>query len=196
MPTKQTKMKSKLQASNRKQWQSWLKKNHAKAKEVWLVYYKKKTGKPSIDYTESVEEALCFGWIDGIKRSIDEQKYAHRFTPRKSRSKWSPLNIKFAKKMIKEKKMSRAGLEAYNQRITYDDDILMPRELKEIPLTPEIEKMLKANKKAWKNFNNLAPSYKKQYVGWLRSAKRQETIDKRIKEAIKLLAQNKKLGMK
>lgn len=160
------------------------------------MYYKKKTGKPSVNYLESVEEALCFGWIDGIKRSIDEQKYAHRFTPRKSCSKWSPLNIKLAKKMIKEKKMGRAGLEAFNQRIAYDDDILVARDSKEIPLTPEIEKALKANKKAWKNFNNLASSYKKQYVGWIRSAKRQETIDKRIKEAIKLLAQNKKLGMK
>ena len=196
MPPKQINMKSKFQSANRKQWRSWLRKNHAKAKEIWLVYYKKNTGKPSIDYTDSVVEALYFGWIDGIKRRINEQKYAHRFTPRKLRSRWSPINIKLAKKMIKEKKMARAGLEAYNQRITYDDDILMPRDLKEIPLTSEIEKALKTNKKAWKNFNNLAPGYKKQYVGWMRSAKRQETIDRRIKESIKLLAQNKKLGMK
>lgn len=91
-------MKSKLCFASREEWRSWLKENHAKAGEVWLVYYKKHRGKPSINYPESVEEALCFGWIDGLKRSIDEQKYAHRFTPRKPGSKWSPLNVRLAKK--------------------------------------------------------------------------------------------------
>ena len=189
-------MEPKLLVSSRKEWRSWLNKNHAKAERVWLVYFKKHTGKPSVDYTASVEEALCFGWIDGLKKSIDEQKYAYRFTPRKSGSKWSPLNIKLAKKMIEEGKMTRAGLAAFNQRIGYDEEILKAKDSKEIPLTPEMEQSLKANKKAWKNFNNLAPSYKKQYVGWLRSAKKQETMDRRMKEAIKLLAENKKLGMK
>jgi uncharacterized protein YdeI (YjbR/CyaY-like superfamily) len=189
-------MKSELYVSNRKEWQSWLKKNHSKTKEIWLVYFKKNTGKPSINYADSVEEALCFGWIDGLKKSIDEQKYAYRFTPRKSGSKWSPLNIKLAKKMIEEGKMTQAGLMAFNQMIAYDEDILKARDAKEIPLTSEIEKALKANKKAWENFNNLAPSYRKQYVGWLRSAKKQETMERRIEEAIKLLMENKKLGMK
>jgi len=173
-----------------------LKKNHAKEKEIWLIYFKKSTGKPSIDYTDSVEEALCFGWIDGLKKSIDEQKYAYRFTPRKPGSKWSPLNIKLANKMIKEGKMTQAGLVAFNQKVIYDEEILKAREVKEIPLTPEIEKVLKANKKAWENFNNLAPSYRKQYVGWLRSAKKRETRERRLEEAIKLLTENKKLGMK
>lgn len=185
-----------LSVSSRKQWRSWLKKNHAKAEEVWLVYFKKHTGKPSINYTDSVEEALCFGWIDGLKKSIDEQKYAYRFTPRKPRSKWSPLNIKLAKKMIAEGRMTQAGLVAFEQRIAYDKEILKARDAKEISLTSEIEKTLKANKKAWENFNNLAPSYRKQYVGWLRSAKKQETRKRRIEEAIGLLAENKKLGMK
>ena len=196
MPTNQRNMKSELYVSNRKEWQSWLKKNHSKTKEIWLVYFKKNTGKPSINYADSVEEALCFGWIDGLKKSIDEQKYAYRFTPRKSGSKWSPLNIKLAKKMIEEGKMTQAGLMAFNQMIAYDEDILKARDAKEIPLTSEIEKALKANKKAWENFNNLAPSYRKQYVGWLRSAKKQETMERRIEEAIKLLMENKKLGMK
>lgn len=173
-----------------------MKKNHAKEKEIWLIYFKKSTGKPSIDYTDSVEEALCFGWIDGLKKSIDEQKYAYRFTPRKPGSKWSPLNIKLANKMIKEGKMTQAGLVAFNQKVIYDEEILKAREVKEIPLTPEIEKVLKANKKAWENFNNLAPSYRKQYVGWLRSAKKRETRERRLEEAIKLLTENKKLGMK
>ena len=189
-------MRPEIYVLGRKEWRSWLIENHAKAEEVWLVYYKKHTGKPTITYTDSVEEALCFGWIDGLKKSIDGEKYAYRFTPRKAGSKWSPLNIKLAKKMMEEGKMTEAGLAAFNQRVTYDEEILKARNAKEIPLTPEIENGLKANKKAWKNFNNLAPSYRKQYVGWLRSAKKPETREERLKEAIKLLTRNEKLGMK
>ena len=196
MLTDQGTMKPELCVSNRKEWRFWLEKNHAIAKEIWLVYFKKKTGQPSIDYPDSVEEALCFGWIDGLKKSIDEQMYAYRFTPRKKGSKWSPLNIKLAKKMIKEGQMTRSGLRAFNQRIAYDEKILEARDANEIPLTLEIEKALKANSKAWENFISLAPSYKKQYVGWLRSAKKKETMVRRIEEAIALLRENKKLGMK
>ena len=189
-------IKPELSVSNRKEWRSWLEKNHAKAKEIWLVYYKKETGIPSINYTDSVEEALCFGWIDGIKKSIDEQKYAHRFTPRKTASKWSPRNIKLAEKMIEEGEMTQAGLLVFNQRQTYDKEILKAMGESEIPLTPEIEKALRVNKKAWDNFINLAPGYKKQYAGWLRNAKKRETLEKRLEEAIELLTENKKLGMK
>jgi uncharacterized protein YdeI (YjbR/CyaY-like superfamily) len=196
MYSDQKKMKSELYISNRKQWRSWLTKNHVKAEEIWLIYYKKHTGKLSINYTDSVEEALCFGWIDGLKKRLDEQKYVRRFSPRKASSKWSPLNIEYAKKMIDEKKMTQAGLTAFNQRVSYDEEILKSRGVNEITLTPEIEKELKANKKAWENFNNLAPSYRKQYVGWLISAKKQETRQKRLVEALQLLTRNKKLGMK
>ena len=196
MPKNEKDMKPELHASSREEWRSWLKKHHAKAKEVWLVYYKKHTGKSSINYTDSVEEALCFGWIDGIKKRIDEEKYAHRFTPRKRKSKWSPLNIMLAKKMIKEGQMTQMGLASFNQKIRYDDDILKARTAKEIILTPEIEEALKENKKTWEYFNNLAPSHKKQYVAWLISAKRPETRERRLEEAIKLLAKNRKLGMK
>jgi len=196
MPRPGTRTKSELSVSNRKEWRSWLKKNHAKAKEIWLIYSKKNTGTPSIDYIDSVEEALCFGWIDGIKKSIDERKYAHRFTPRKSGSKWSPRNIKLAEKMIEDGQMTQAGLVMFNQRLIYGEEFLKARDAHEIQLTSEIEKALRANKKAWDNFINLAPSYKKQYAGWLRNAKKQETLERRIKEAIKLLTENKKLGMK
>lgn len=189
-------MKSEIYVSGRKPWRSWLIANHAKAKEVWLVYYKKHTGKPTIAYTDSGEGALCFGWIDGLKKRLDAEKYAYRFTPRKAGSKWSPLNIQSAKKMIDEGKMTEAGLSAFTQRVSYDEEILKARNAQEIPLTPEIENALKANKKAWLHFNNLAPSYRKQYVGWLRSAKKSETREKRVQEAIKLLTKNEILGMK
>lgn len=189
-------MEPKLCVSGRREWRAWLKKHHATIETVWLVYFKKHTDKPTINYIDSVEEALCFGWIDGIKKRIDEQKYTHRFTPRKRGSKWSPLNIELAAKMMEEGKMTQAGLVAFDQRIAYDEEFLNSRDAKGIPLTSEIERSLKANQKAWENFNNLAPSYRKQYVGWLTNAKRQETREKRMREAIRLLAENKKLGMK
>jgi len=186
----------KIFAKKRDEWRSWLEKNHKAETEIWLVYYKKGISKPSIAYTDSVEEAICFGWIDGLKKKIDDETYAHRFTPRKKSSKWSTLNIQYAKKMIEEGKMAEAGLEAFNQRENYDKEILKVKAAKEIPLTPEIEKALKENRTVWENFNNLAPSYKKQYVGWLVSAKRDETRERRLKEAIRLLEKNQKLGMK
>lgn len=188
-------MKS-FQAKNRKDWRDWLKKNHANEKEIWLVYYKKHTGEPTIEYMDSVEEAICFGWIDGIKKRIDDERYAHKFTLRKVKSKWSPLNIRLAKKMIKERKMTSFGLTFFEQRIEYDKEFIKARASNEIVLTPEIEQVLKNNENAWRNFLKLAPSYKKQYVGWLISAKKEITKQKRLEEAIKLLEQNRKLGMK
>jgi len=92
--------------------------------------------------------------------------------------------------------MTKAGLKAFDQKVTYDEAFLKAKEAKEISLTPEIESVLKANKKAWQNYNRLAPGYKKQYIGWLKNAKKQETLNRRIEEAIKLLKENKKLGMK
>lgn len=106
------------------------------------------------------------------------------------------MNIKLAKKMMDEGKMTQAGLTAFNKRKIYDQEFLKAKGAKEIPLTPEIEKTLKANERAWENFNNLAPGYKKQYGLWLTSAKKQETLERRLKEAIKRLAENKTLGMK
>lgn len=188
-------MKS-FQAKSRKDWRDWLKKNHLNEKEIWLVYYKKHTGKPTIEYIASVEEAICFGWIDGLKKRIDDEKYTHKFTVRKVKSKWSPLNIRLARKMIKEKKMTSFGLTFFEQRIEYDKEFIEARASNEISLTPDIEQVLKNSEKAWRNFIKLAPSYKKQYVGWLISAKREATKQKRLKEAIKLLEQNRKLGMK
>jgi uncharacterized protein YdeI (YjbR/CyaY-like superfamily) len=189
-------MKQELYVSSRNDWRSWLKKNHARSKEIWLVYYKKHTGKPGISYKDSVEEALCFGWIDGIKKRIDEEKYTHRFTPRKLRSKWSELNVRLAGKMIEEGKMSPLGLAVFEQRLNYGDEFLEARSTKVLPLPTEIEDVLKRNKKAWHNFVDLAPGYRKQYILWLTTAKKTETREKRLKEAIRLLAENKKLGMK
>ena len=183
-------------AEDRERWRLWLEENHRTEQEVWLVFYKKHVAKPSITYPESVEEAICFGWIDGLKKRIDDATYAYRFTPRKKKSKWSPLNIEIARRMAEAGKMTEAGLDAYNQRELYDEKFLEIRTSGEPVLPPEMEAVLRKNKIAWENFNNLAPGYRKQYVGWLASAKRPETRERRLEEAIRLLEKNRKLGMK
>lgn len=189
-------MEPKVFATDRKTWRAWLAGHHASESEVWLVYYKKHTGTPSVGYLDSVREALCFGWIDGLKRRIDDETYAHRFTPRKPRSKWSPQNMRLAKELIELGLMTSAGLKAFKQRVRYDDEVLDRIQAKEIALSEETENVLKANRKAWENFQRLSPGYRKQYVAWLETAKRPETRNKRLEEAIRLLEENRKLGMK
>jgi len=185
-----------FEARNRKEWRNWLEKNNSGTREIWLIYYKKHTNKPTITYRDSVEEAICFGWIDGIKKKIDDERYTHRFTPRKNNSKWSPTNIDIAKRMIQAKMMTSEGLQAYEQGKEYDLDFLKIHSSIENKLPSELEQKIKNNEIAWNNFNSLAPGYKKQYILWIKSAKRNETKQKRFSEAIKLLEQNKKLGMK
>lgn len=178
-----------FQAPDRASWRAWLEMNHASAPEIWLVYYKKGTGKPSVSYAESVQEAICFGWIDGLKKRIDDERYCHRFSPRKESSKWTPTNVEIAERMIAAKKMTAAGKRAFDRRVEYE-----PPE--ELALSPEVEKALKVSKKAWQNFSAMTPGYQKQYVGWLMTAKREATREKRLKEAVRLLEKNQKLGMK
>lgn len=180
--------------ASRSQWRTWLEKNHATEDEVWLVYYKKNTGKQTVNYIESVKEALCFGWIDGTKKRIDDERYMHRFTPRKPNSKWSPTNIKLAKELIESGAMTGAGLAAFRKRKTYDEPFLQAKQ--QAKLASEYEQVLKKNEKAWKNFNKLAPSYRKNYVAWLQSAKKPETRERRLQELIRVLEKNRKLGMK
>ncbi len=185
-----------LYITNRKDWREWLKINHDSQKEIWLVFYKKHTGKKRIPYEDAVEEALCFGWIDSIVKRIDEEKYAQKFTPRRSNSQWSEVNKKRVMKMIKVKKMTKAGLIKIKQAKKNGKWSEVAANKKEFVLTPDIKKVLTANKKAWENFNKLAPSYKKNYIGWITSAKKKETRDKRLKEALKTLERGKKLGIK
>jgi len=183
-------------AKDRKTWRAWLAKNHASETEAWLVYYKKHTGKPSVGYLDSVREALCFGWIDGLKKRIDDETYAHRFTPRKPRSKWSPQNIRLANELIGLGLMTQAGLEAFKRRVGYGEQRLEMIQAEEIALSEETEAALRANRRAWENFERLSPGYRKQYVAWLQTARRPETRKKRLEEAIRLLEENRKLGMK
>lgn len=185
-----------VECKDRDEWREWLSQNHEACTEVWLVYFKKHTGKPSIAYRESVQEALCFGWIDGLKKRLDDERYTHRFTPRKKKSKWSPLNIRLSEELIAEGKMTGAGLKAYEQRRGYDETFLQQKEQDELALSAELQAALESNPTARQNFEALAPGYRKQFVGWVSSAKRTETRARRLAEAIKMLEQNQKPGMK
>jgi uncharacterized protein YdeI (YjbR/CyaY-like superfamily) len=180
---------------SRQQWRAWLEQNHATENEVWLVYYKKHTNKPTLTYLESVKEALCFGWIDGLKKRVDDERYMHRFTPRRPESRWSPTNIALAQELIKSGEMTDAGLAAFKAGKAYDEEFLQAKQAQQPTLTPAHERALRANAAAWRNFNELAPSYRKNYIGWLQSAKRPETRKKRLDELIERLAKNLKPGM-
>lgn len=184
-----------VECATRAEWRAWLRQNHASRDEVWLVYYKKQTGKASVTYKESVEEAICFGWIDGLKKSIDDERYCHRFSPRKPKSKWSVINIEIAERMIARKKMTTAGRRAFERRVEYDEAFPASRNAEPV-LAPEFENAIRAKARAWRFFTELAPGYRKQYVQWLMSAKRAETRQRRLAEALRLLAAGKKLGMK
>lgn len=181
----------------RKEWREWLSKNHDKEeKGIWLVFYKKYTKKPTLEYNDSVEEALCFGWIDSIIKKIDEEKYVRKFTPRNSKSLWSPSNKKRVEKMMKEKKMTEYGLRKINEAKKSGQWDKADRMKIDFNMPPELGKALKENKKARKFFEKLAPGYKKQFIGWIKIAKRKETKEKRLKETIKKLEKGEKLGMK
>ncbi len=179
-------LKPSYSATDVGKWREWLIENHDKQSEVWLVYFKKHTGIPSVSYRESVEQAICFGWIDGIKKRIDDSRYTHRFSPRRPDSRWSDLNIRLAEKMIKEGQMTEAGLLKFQNRKSYDDIAEI-----ESQLEPELESVFKSNKVAWENFNGIPKSHKKRYLGWIQSAKKQETKLKRLAEAISMLEKGK-----
>jgi uncharacterized protein YdeI (YjbR/CyaY-like superfamily) len=186
----------KLYFANRDQWRNWLSLNFAGETAVWLIFYRKETARPTIPYEAAVEEALCFGWIDGIIKKIDAAKYARKFTPRKDNSKWSSLNKKRADKMIKEGKMTDVGLakiRAAKKSGLWEQDA-RPEISLDIP--QEFAEALARNKKAKDNFYELAPSYHRHYIAWIAIAKRPETKKQRINESISLLQRGEKLGLK
>ena len=182
--------------TNRDDWGAWLKRNHSSQKEVWLVFYKKHTGKPRIPYDDAVEEALCYGWIDSTVKRIDDEKYAQKFTPRNEKSNWSELNKKRARKMMKAERMTEVGLAKFRQagrQKNIETQDKPPR--KRLVTPPDLKKALSVNKKALENFHNFAPSYRRLYIGWITNAKRKETREKRIKQTVKWATEGKKPGM-
>jgi uncharacterized protein YdeI (YjbR/CyaY-like superfamily) len=172
-------------AKNGNQWRDWLTKNAASGKEVWLIYYKKHSRKPSITHEEAVRQAICFGWIDGIVKKLDEERTLRRFSPRKPKSRWSALNIKRAKELISNREMTPAGLAVFKpeQKIeTRPSDFSVP-----------LVEIFRKNKIAWENYWNFSPSYRRMTAGWVGSAKKLETQMKRLQRLIEFSAVNRKI---
>ena len=178
-------------AKDRKEWRLWLQKNHKSKEGIWLIYYKKHTGQTSIPYTDAVEEAICFGWIDGRIKKIDDDKYMQRYTPRTPKSLWSELNIERAKKMIKLGNMTELGFKAFSEGMKTKERVPSS---KNFSVPPYFKTALIKNKKAWNNFQNFSPSAQLAYVYWVNTAKTEETRQKRIRKTIEQLARNKKFG--
>ena len=159
----------------------WLQQNHTTEKEIFAGYYKVSTGKSSMTWSESVDQALCFGWIDGIRKSIDDESYCIRFTPRKATSVWSLINLKKVDELMKQGLMQPAGLEIFNKRKEHRTGIYAYENLP-TALSKVFEKKFRANKKAWAYFQSCPPSYHKVIIKWVMSAKQETTRISRLME--------------
>ena len=158
----------------------WLKQNHKKVNHQWVGFHKKGSGRPSITWPESVDQALCYGWIDGLRKSIDEHSYKIRFTPRKPRSHWSAVNIKKMAELKKAGLMRKPGLEAYAQRKESNSMRAAYEQKQEIKLDPNLQKTFEANAAAWSDFQTRTPYYQRQCLWWIMTAKREETKLRRL----------------
>ncbi len=179
----------------RDQWRRWLAANHATATELWLVFHKKHTGKSGLTYDEAVEEALCFGWIDGILKRIDSEKHTIRFCPRRKNSIWSERNKERVRRMVEAGRMTEAGLaKVRDAKENGQWDKAAEREdVTAVP--PELAEALAKDDRARRNFEKLAPSYRKQFLYWIGTAKRDETRGKRVAETVKMVRESRRLGI-
>lgn len=171
----------------------WFESHHATETEQWVGFYKKDSGKPSITWPQSVDEALCFGWIDGIRKSIDDVSYKIRFTPRKPRSIWSAVNIKRAGELIAQRLMQPSGLKAFAAREENRSGIYS-YEQRSPELPDEYARRLKKNPEAWKFFQARPPSYRKAVNWWVLSAKKEETRLKRLEKLIEESTQGRTIS--
>ena len=182
--------------AGREEWRAWLEKNHSTKGEIWLLFYKKYTRKPCVSYDDALDEALCFGWVDSIVKRVDDERYLRKFTPRRSGSVWSDVNKKRVERLIREGGMAEAGLAKVMDAKESGDWFKRRVRRKELVVPAFFEQELAANKKALENFNGLAPSYRRNMVGWVLSAKEEETRRKRLAEVIGVLERGEKLGLK
>jgi uncharacterized protein YdeI (YjbR/CyaY-like superfamily) len=179
-----------LDVRTREQWRTWLRTHHASSPGVWFVFHKKHSGVACVPYEDAVREALCVGWIDSLVSRLDDDRYALKFTPRKPASKWSDLNRRRWAELKAAGALTAQGLVAAPTENRY---AARPK----IPVLPAyVAKALKGNRKAWRFFQTLSPTARRQYVVWIHIAKRPETRDKRLRASVELLAAGKPLGLK
>jgi uncharacterized protein YdeI (YjbR/CyaY-like superfamily) len=177
-------------AKNRREWRAWLSKNHMTANEIWLVYYRKETGKPRVSYNDAVEEALCYGWIDSIIRTVDDERFAQKFSPRRPKSVLSQMNRERVRKLIANKKMTKAGLDAIAHVFDPAAD-----EVDAFEVPKDILKELEADEDTWRNFESFPDEYKRIRVAWIDAARvRPEEFEKRLRHFLKMTKQGKRFG--
>lgn len=169
---------------SRHEWREWLERNHDKAKEVWFIQYKKNSGKPSVSYEDALEEALCFGWIDGIIKKIDEERFANRYSPRKAKSRWSKTNKDKAENLIREGKMTASGLAKIEEAKKSGawGNAYLTRDASQI--LADLKEALLKNEEAWKNFQGFTNYRQNAYFQFVNDAKTTATRQKRIAEVV------------
>jgi uncharacterized protein YdeI (YjbR/CyaY-like superfamily) len=183
--------------SDRDRWRAWLAKNHDREPDgVWLVYYKQHSGKPSIEYDASVEEALCFGWVDSLIRKLDEERYARKFTPRKPDSHWSESNRRRVERLTAQGRMEAPGLALVEHAKANGRWQDAPEPAISETISAEFRRALDRSEAARLFFEKLTDAQRRHYVVWINQAKMEPTKRRRINESIKLLEQGRKLGMK
>jgi len=195
------KIQEQINFKNKASFRSWLEKNHNQSPGVCILFYKKHVNIEGIKYSEALEEALCFGWIDSLVKRLDDEQYVRKFTPRKDTSKWSEVNKKKVTALMKEGRMTEAGLKRIDiylktERVDWENKTTQERDTGEFDIPEFIMETFAQNEPALTHFNQLAQSYKKHYLDWITKAKREKTIRKRLMESVALLKENKKLGMK
>ena len=178
--------------SSQLKFREWLKKNHTKKKELLVGFYKVTSGKESMTWPQSVDEALCYGWIDGVRKSIDEKSYTIRFTPRRPSSNWSAINIKKIEELRKNGLMQEAGLEAFKHR-KESKSAIYTYEKQPAQLDSSFIKKFQASKKAWNFFQSQSPSYQRTVIGWILQAKQDATKIRRLENLIRDCKAGKKI---
>ena len=163
---------------------AWLEEHHSDARELLVGFHKKATGRPSMTWAESVDEALCFGWIDGVRRSLGDERYTIRFTPRQARSTWSAVNIRRAQELIAEGRMRPAGLRAFERRTDDKSAIYAYEQRRAVKLGPEHEREFRASAAAWEFFQSRPAGYRRSATWWVVNAKREETRLRRLRTLI------------
>jgi uncharacterized protein YdeI (YjbR/CyaY-like superfamily) len=180
-----------LDVRTRQDWRKWLREHYDSDSGIWLIIHKRHTGVASLTYADAIEEALCYGWIDSIVRRLDDARYARKFTPRKADSRWSTTNRRRYADLQMRGLLAAPGL---NRAPTSRNGDAPHPSASKIP--SYIEQALKTNPRAWNCFGRLAPSYRRAYIGWIDSARREQTKERRLREALSLLAAGRKLGLK
>lgn len=181
-------------AEDLESWHAWLEENHTRVKEIWLLFYKKETGLPCIRYEAAVEEALCYGWVDSLIKNIDPEKHARKFTPRNPGSRWSELNIARVERMVAQGRMTDAGLRLFREAASQKKEPGFSRREELENFRRSLLELLDTQTRSL--FETLPPSLQRQYSGWVMTAKKPETRQKRIDELSWTLKKGERLGMK